>query len=152
MAETATCQAALAFAVPNVPAGTPRGAEPKSSSGSTDPTGATHRLAAWSPVPSQMNFTRPLATGVRIVVDTDENRPFDRYAVMLQVRVEKGWKTIRLFDNAHGQHDLHGYTGFEKQPATRFKQGTLKKSCRLPSITWSIIGKRSSAHGGPRDE
>lgn len=71
-----------------------------------------------------MNFTRPLATGVRIVVDTDENRPFDRYAVMLQVRVEKGWKTIRLFDNAHGQHDLHGYTGFEKQPATRFKQGT----------------------------
>jgi len=43
---------------------------------------------------------------------------------MLQLLTAEGWRTILLFDNAHGQHDLHRYTGFGKQPAERFMEGT----------------------------
>ena len=37
------------------------------------------------------------------------------------------WQTIRLIDNAHGDHDLHRYTGSEKQPAERFAEGTVNE-------------------------
>lgn len=47
----------------------------------------------------------------------------ERYAVMLQLRIEGKWQTIRLLDNAHGDHDMHRYTGVEKQPAERFSDG-----------------------------
>jgi len=48
----------------------------------------------------------------------------ERYAVMLQLRIEGKWQTIRLLDNAHGDHDMHRYTGSEKQPAERFSDGS----------------------------
>ena len=47
----------------------------------------------------------------------------ERYAVMLQLRIAGKWQTIRLLDNAHGDHDMHRYTGSEKQPAERFSEG-----------------------------
>jgi hypothetical protein len=68
-------------------------------------------------------FVRPLNADARVLVELD-GRPLERYAVMLQVRIEGRWQTIRLLDNAHGQHDMHRYTGIEKQPAERFAEGT----------------------------
>jgi hypothetical protein len=67
-------------------------------------------------------FIRPLARDARILVEF-EGRPLERYAVMLQLRIEGRWQTIRLLDNAHGNHDMHRYTGSEKQPAERFAEG-----------------------------
>jgi len=38
---------------------------------------------------------------------------------MLQLRMEGGWQTIRLLDNAHGDHDMHRYTGHAKEVAPK---------------------------------
>lgn len=72
------------------------------------------------------HFVRPLANNARILVEC-EGRPLRRYAVMLQLHVECTWQTIHLLDNAHGQHDVHRYTGPEKQPAERFADGSIRK-------------------------
>jgi hypothetical protein len=71
-------------------------------------------------------FIRPLAADARVLVELD-GRPLERYAVMLQLRIEGRWQTIRLLDNAHDQHDMHRYTGAEKQPAERFAEGTVSE-------------------------
>lgn len=67
-------------------------------------------------------FIRPLSDDARILIEF-EGRPLERYAIMLQLQIEGRWQTIRLFDNAHGDHDMHRYTGDEKQPAERFAEG-----------------------------
>jgi hypothetical protein len=72
------------------------------------------------------SFVRPLADDARVLVDL-EGRPLERYAVMLQLRIEGRWQTIRLLDNAHGDHDMHRYTGAEKQPAEQFAEGTVNE-------------------------
>jgi len=54
---------------------------------------------------------------------------------MLQLRIEGKWQTIRLFDNAHGDHDMHRYTGSEKQPAERLPKERSTRSRLKPSIT-----------------
>ena len=69
-------------------------------------------------------FVRPLATDARVLVELD-GRPVERYAVMLQLRIDGRWQTIRLLDNAHGDHDMHRYTGSEKQPAEQFADGAV---------------------------
>lgn len=71
-------------------------------------------------------FVRPLAPDARILVELDGS-PLTRYAVMLQLRIEGRWQTIRLFDNAHGKHDMHRYTEAEKQPAERFAEGAVNE-------------------------
>ncbi len=71
-------------------------------------------------------FIRPLAVDARVLVEL-EGRPLERYAVMLQLRIEGRWQTIRLLDNAHGDHDMHRYTGAEKQSAERFAKGTVNE-------------------------
>ncbi len=71
-------------------------------------------------------FVRPLSPDARILIEL-EGRPLERYAVMLQLRIEGRWQTIRLLDNAHGDHDMHRYTGPEKQPAERFAEGTVNQ-------------------------
>jgi hypothetical protein len=68
------------------------------------------------------SWVRPLAEGVRIYVEV-EGRPLRRYAVTLEVHSGSGWQTVALFDNAHGRHDMHTYTGETKQPAKRFMEG-----------------------------
>lgn len=50
-------------------------------------------------------FIRPLAADARVLVELD-GRPLERYAATLQLRVEGDWQTIRLLDNAHGDHDM----------------------------------------------
>ena len=72
------------------------------------------------------SFIRVLALDARVLVEL-EGRPLARYAVMLQLRVEGDWQTIRLLDNAHDQHDMHRYTGTEKQPAERFAEGPVNE-------------------------
>ena len=71
-------------------------------------------------------FIRRLSADARILVDL-EGRPMERYAVMLQLRIKGNWQTIRLLDNAHGDHDMHRYTGSEKQPAERFSEGAVSE-------------------------
>jgi len=71
-------------------------------------------------------FIRPLAEDARILIELD-GRPLERYAIMLQLRIERRWQTIRLFDNAHGDHAMHRYTGAEKQPAERFAEGAVNE-------------------------
>jgi hypothetical protein len=71
-------------------------------------------------------FSRRIADGVRVWVEF-EGRPLERYAVMLQLRIEGRWQTIRLLDDAHGDHDMHRYTGTEKQPAERFAEGPVNE-------------------------
>jgi hypothetical protein len=71
-------------------------------------------------------FIRPLAKDARVLVEL-EGRPLERYAIMLQLRIEGRWQTIRLLDNAHGDHDMHRYTDSEKQPAERFAEGQANK-------------------------
>jgi hypothetical protein len=71
-------------------------------------------------------FIRPLAADARLLVER-EGRPLEGYAVMVQVRVEGRWQTILLFDNAHGEHDMHRYTGIEKQAAEWFADGPVRK-------------------------
>lgn len=69
------------------------------------------------------SFIRPLAEDARVLVEL-EGRPLERYAVMLQFCADGRWQTIRLLDNAHGDHDMHRYTGSEKQTAERFAEGS----------------------------
>jgi hypothetical protein len=71
-------------------------------------------------------FVRPLASDARVLVELG-GRPLARYAVMLQLQIEGHWQTIRLLDNAHGSHDMHRYTGAEKQPAERFAEGSVNE-------------------------
>jgi hypothetical protein len=71
-------------------------------------------------------FLRPLTDDARILIEF-EGRPLERYAVMLQLRIDGRWQTIRLLDNAHGDHDMHRYTGAEKRPAERFAEGTVNE-------------------------
>lgn len=89
-------------------------------------------------------FTRWLSTDARILVDL-EGRPMKRYAVMLQLRIEGEWQTIRLLDNAHGDHDMHRYTGSEKQPAERFSEGSASevapKAIRYLLDHWEAIAE-----------
>jgi hypothetical protein len=71
-------------------------------------------------------FIRPLSADARVLVEL-EGRPLKRYAVMLQLRIDGRWQTIRLLDNAHNQHDMHRYTGTEKRSAERFAEGTVSE-------------------------
>lgn len=71
-------------------------------------------------------FVRPLAENARVLVEW-EGSPIQRYAVMLQLNIEGTWQTIHLLDNAHGQHDVHRYTGSEKQSAERFADGSARE-------------------------
>jgi hypothetical protein len=89
-------------------------------------------------------FIRPLAKDARVLVELD-GRPLERYAVMLQLRIEGSWQTIRLLDSAHGDHDMHRYTGSKKQPAERFADGhaneVAPKAIRYPIDHWEAIAE-----------
>jgi hypothetical protein len=69
-----------------------------------------------------VSFIRPLTTDVRIWAEGG-GHPLEHYVVMLQLRIEGQWQTIQLLDNVHGPHDLHRYTGNQKQAAELFMDG-----------------------------
>lgn len=89
-------------------------------------------------------FIRWLSADAHVLVDL-EGRPMERYAIMLQLRIDGKWQTICLLDNAHGDHDLHRYTGFEKQPAERFAEGSANevapKAIRYLVDHWEAIAR-----------
>lgn len=72
-----------------------------------------------------MTFVRPLGPDVRVMVVL-EGRPMERYAVMLQLLEDGTWRTVLLFDNAHGTHDIHEYTRFRKRRARPFIDGSAR--------------------------
>lgn len=39
------------------------------------------------------------------------------------MKQEGEWRTARLYDNAHGVHDMHRYRGTDKRDAEVFHQG-----------------------------
>ncbi len=67
------------------------------------------------------------------------------YAVMLQIRIDDRWQTIRLIDNAHGEHDMHRYTGSEKLAAERFADGYVREvvpmAIRYLITNWEAIAR-----------
>jgi hypothetical protein len=53
------------------------------------------------------------------------------YAVVLLLDTDKGTETIRVYDGAHGNNEMHRYTrGKGKQAATLFHSGTLGEGMR----------------------
>ena len=64
-----------------------------------------------------------IAEGV-LVRFSQSGRPIERYSVVLLVRTETGWETIRVFDNHGGTHHVHRYTrAAGKQGAETFHPG-----------------------------
>ena len=60
---------------------------------------------------------REPADDVQIVYERSSAHPIG-YAITLRVRRRGGWRTVHLFDNAHGveEHHEHRYVGDVKQP------------------------------------
>jgi hypothetical protein len=51
------------------------------------------------------------------------------YAVVLVVEHRGEFRTVRCFDNAHGQHDMHRYNPAGiKEPAENFHHGTAREA------------------------
>jgi hypothetical protein len=95
-------------------------------------------------------FDLVLDVDVRVHVER-EGRPLRQYAVMLQVMRDGHWATIRLYDNAHGQHEMHRYRLNEKQPAETFHHGEPREACPAAILElkdqWQAI-----VEGWERDE
>lgn len=53
-----------------------------------------------------------------------------RYSVLLLVRHNGVLRPVRLFDNAHGDHDMHRYIGSEKQSAEPAHPGSAGEAMR----------------------
>jgi uncharacterized protein YndB with AHSA1/START domain len=57
------------------------------------------------------------------------------YAVALVARDGGRWTTVRLFDNAHGAHEMHRYTRHGgKRPAEQFHHGTPSEARRAARL------------------
>jgi hypothetical protein len=63
---------------------------------------------------------------IEVRFERDQGR-IVRYAVILKARSQPGgqgaWQTVRVYDNAHGDHDLHRYKKGRKQLAETFIGG-----------------------------
>lgn len=75
-------------------------------------------------------YRLPLGGEAEILVRyTTSKADLAGYAVVLLVDHEGGQRTVRCYDNAHGQHDMHRYNprGI-KEPAEVFHHGTPKEA------------------------
>lgn len=70
--------------------------------------------------------------GACMVVEfTSERREITDYAVILVRESGTRTETIRVYDSAHGQNEMHRYTSSGgKQPGTQFHSGTLGEGMR----------------------
>lgn len=69
------------------------------------------------------------------------------YAVVLLVEGEKGVETVRLYDGAHGQNEMHRHIRDQgKQPGTLFHRGTLGEGMRA-AISEAERGYREMIEG-----
>jgi hypothetical protein len=73
---------------------------------------------------------RLLRVFMYVEFQTDRRDVLD-YAVVLLVDVDGEMETVRLYDGAHGENELHRYTSTGgKQPAEIFHNGTLGTGMR----------------------
>ncbi len=73
---------------------------------------------------------RLLGVFVHIEFKTDRRDVVD-YSIVLMVEVEGEMETVRLYDGAHGENELHRYTREGgKQPAEVFHRGGLGPGMR----------------------
>jgi hypothetical protein len=73
---------------------------------------------------------RPLGAFMHVEFTTDRREIVD-YAIVLLVEAGDEFETVRLYDGAHGENELHRYTrGGDKQPAEIFHRGTLAQGMR----------------------
>jgi hypothetical protein len=73
---------------------------------------------------------RPLGAFVHVEFTTDRREIVD-YAIVLLIELDGEFETIRLYDGAHGENELHRYTREgDKQPAEIFHRGTLSQGMR----------------------
>lgn len=67
-------------------------------------------------------------SAARIRVET-RGRKIDDYTVVLLVRVEDEWRTVRVYDNHLGSHHMHRYNrSGGKQPPARFHAGSTNEA------------------------
>src|SRR5687768_6298751 len=61
-----------------------------------------------------------------------------RYQVVLVAWHAEAWRTVRVYDNAHGVHDMHRHTlSGGKQPAETFHHGTSSEAFNAALLTVS---------------
>jgi hypothetical protein len=74
---------------------------------------------------------------VRLVTD---DGVLIEYALVLTIRSGDAWTTVRVFDNAHGSHEMHRYTRKGgKRPAERFHDGTASEAAGAARL-WIVEG------------
>lgn len=72
------------------------------------------------------------------------------YALVLVVREDGRFWTVRVYDGAHGQNEMHRYTKkLGKQPAEVFDRGTLGEGMRI-AIETAREGYREMIEGWRR--
>jgi len=73
-----------------------------------------------------------LEPGVQVLLWTRRRgRTILEYSVVLRVWRDGGWRTLRVFDNAHGVNEVHRYTRSEgKQPGRVWHHGTAGEAFR----------------------
>lgn len=80
------------------------------------------------------DYTRLLDRALRAFVHVKfktERREVVDYAIVLLVDVDGQMRTVRLYDGAHAENELHRYTKQGgKQPAKIFHRGTLGQGMR----------------------
>ena len=71
-----------------------------------------------------------LGAVLRVEFTTARSRVVD-YAVVLLLTTDDGMETVRVYDGAHGENEMHRYTrGAGKQAAVPFHAGTLGAGMR----------------------
>jgi hypothetical protein len=73
-----------------------------------------------------------LGADARVVVDfAVDRRELRDYSVVLVATYAGSERTVRCYDNAHGEHEVHRYTlEGEKQPGETFNHGTADEALR----------------------
>jgi hypothetical protein len=75
-------------------------------------------------------LNRLLRVFMRVEFKTDRRDVVD-YSIVLLVEVDGEMETVRLYDGAHGENELHRYTRTAgKQPAEIVHRGTLGQGMR----------------------
>ena len=89
-------------------------------------------------------FPRILSDTAFAAVDyTTDRGVLTRYAVTLVAWHRGQWHTVRVYDNTHGQNDLHRHTLAEgKQPAETLHQGRRPRHSTRRSTRSSTATRR----------
>lgn len=77
-------------------------------------------------------YRDPLDEGVDIDVRfLRQRRTIIDYAIVLLAYERGEWRTVRVYDNTHGDHDMHRYNrDGVKQPAVSFHRGSAGEAMR----------------------